>query len=153
MFDSHYDLLTYIYMKHKENNLDFIKKHCQNIYRPGNVEGGILNLFFMSEKEMENELNISPKELDVLTMLSTVDKIIKENNLLPIPSNFVYGIEGCDYIKYPKDLIPLYELGVRSINPVWNEPNKYGSGHRSSQGLTTLGRELIEVASSLRHFN
>lgn len=149
MNDTHYDLLTYIYVKYKENNLKFMENYCKMIYRSDNITGGILNLFFMSEKEMLDQLNIYPQELDVIKMLDIVNKEIHNHKLLPNDCKFVYGIEGCDYLNGPEDLVKLYELGVRSINPVWNEKNKFGSGTRYSGGLTELGKKLIEKAVDL----
>lgn len=149
MKDTHYDLLTYIYVKYKENNLKFMENYCKMIYRHDNITGGILNLFFMSEKEMIEQLNIYPNELNVIEMLDIVNTELHNHKLLPSDSKFVYGIEGCDYLNGPDDLEKLYHLGVRSINPVWNEKNKFGSGTRYSGGLTELGKELIKKAVDL----
>lgn len=148
MIDLHYDLLTYIYMKIKKNDIDYIKNHCRQIYA-NNITGGILNLFFMSKKEMEEELGIKEDELNVINMLRTVDEAIKKYNLIPNNNKFIYGIEGCDYLENPKDLEELYKLGIRSITPVWNQTNKFGSGNRGDGGLTALGAELIDTAVSL----
>lgn len=43
----------------------------------------------------------------------------------------------------------LYDYGLRSIIPVWNEQNKFGSGIRGDGGLTELGRRLIIKAVEL----
>ena len=120
MFDSHYDLLTYIYMKYKEDDLKSIQEYCKKIYNSSNIIGGIVNLFFMSEDEMKNELSINEEELNVSSMLETVVDIINNYSLLPNRKNFLFGIEGCDYIESPDELERLYSLGVRSIGIVWN---------------------------------
>lgn len=140
--DAHYDLLTVIYML--RNNTIKIKELCEKIYRDDNVTHGILNLFFMNQKEMKEQLNILPNELNVLDMLNKVIEIDKEYELIKNKNNFLYGIEGCDYLKID-DLEELFKLGIRSINPVWNNQNKYGSGINGDDnfGLTKLGEGLI----------
>lgn len=62
--------------------------------------------------------------------------------------NFVYSIEGCDYLKV-EDLEPLYNNDLRAIILVWNEKNRYGSGNRTSDGLTKEGVEFLNKAISL----
>ena len=52
MYDGHYDLLTYIFKKRK--NLRIVKGYCDNIFKHG-INGGIFNLFYMSEEEMKEE--------------------------------------------------------------------------------------------------
>lgn len=59
------------------------------------------------------------------------------------------GIEGLDYLEKIEDIDILYKLGVRTVNPVWNNHNKFGTGVRpckiihKQKGLTPLGKELI----------
>lgn len=36
-----------------------------------------------------------------------------------------FGIEGLDYLENIDDIDILYSLGVRSVNPVWNNDNKF----------------------------
>ena len=155
MYDTHYDLLTSLYFNFKDNNplankeklIDDVKRIYDN-----NINGGFINLYFMSEKEMKEELGIEKEELsDVVKMFKTsVDLLnqFKEEGIIPNDINFLYSIEGCDYLNI-EDLEPLYKLGLRSILPVWNEPNKYGSGYRSDKGLTEDGKRLIKKAIDL----
>ena len=130
MYDMHFDLLTIIYcIFNKKINLDidYIKK----IYKD-NVIGGIVNLYFMSKQEMQEQLNIA--FFDVSKMFEESVKyleILKQNDIIPKDINFIYSIEGCDYLKDSLELEYLYKLGLRSILPVWNEENKFGSGIRS----------------------
>lgn len=56
MYDGHYDLLTFIFKKRK--NLRIVKGYCDNIFKHG-INGGIFNLFYMSEEEMKEELRNS----------------------------------------------------------------------------------------------
>ena len=147
MYDFHYDLLTYIYIN--KNNLSEVKKHCKKIFNKNNITGGIFNLFYMTEEEMKNELNITSEEINIIDNLKEVKEIIKRENLIPENINYTIGIEGLDYLEKLDDLNILYELGVRSVNPVWNNHNKFGTGVRPAKiinkknGLTKLGKELI----------
>lgn len=156
LFDCHYDLLTQIYIN--RDDVEHIKKFCKKIYNEQNIIGGIFNLFFMSYKEMQQELGISREEINVVRMLKEVDCIIKKNNLLPEEIRYTYGIEGLDYINI-EDIDVLYELGVRSTSVVWNNKNKFGGGSKSNIGLTPLGKELIRklvsknIAIDLSHAN
>ena len=158
MYDCHYDLLTYIYMN--KNNLIKVKKHLNRIFK-NNITGGIFNLFYMSPKEMKDELSINYSEINIIENLKTVNKLIKQNNLIPKEINYIYGIEGLDYLKKIRDIDEIYNLGVRSVNPVWNNDNKFGGGVKgnSNRGLTILGEELIRklvdkrIAIDLSHAN
>lgn len=143
MFDCHEDLLTYIYLN--KDKLVNLKKQLSKIYNEDNVKGGIFNLFYMSEYEMENELGIIGNEIDVISNLKLVNNLISTYNLIPQDIKYIYGIEGLDYLKSIEDLEILYDLGLRSVNPVWNNMNKFGNGVKSvsEEGLTDLGEKLI----------
>ena len=69
--------------------------------------------------------------------------------VIPNSIEFIYSIEGCDYLKSEDDLDELYKLGLRSILPDWNEKNKFGSSFKSEEGLTDLGKKLILRAIEL----
>lgn len=144
MFDYHYDLLTEVYLN--KNNIPKLKEYYKKVYTKDNITGGIFNLFFMNEKEMEEELGIQKQELNLKEMLFTVHKIIEENKLIPEGIQYVYGIEGLDYLEKIDDVEYLYKLGVRSTNIVWNNENKFGGGSKAQKntGLTPLGRKLVE---------
>lgn len=144
MFDCHCDLLTYIYMN--RNDVEKIKKICNSIYNNKNIKGAIFNLFFMSKQEMQDELDIAENEINVIEMLKKVDYIINKYNIIPNKTKYIYGIEGLDYLENISDIDVLYNLGVRSVNIVWNNKNKFGGGTRTknSFGLTNLGEELVE---------
>lgn len=159
MFDLHYDLLTYIYMK--RNDINFIKDYCARVFRKDNICGGIFNLFYMSYKEMEEEIDIKPEEINVIENLKLVGELIEKYNLIPEGTRYLFGCEGLDYLEKLEDLDVLYELGLKSVNPVWNNENKFGGGAkaRKNAGLTSLGKELIEklvdrkIAIDLSHAN
>ena len=61
----------------------------------------------------------------------------------------IFSIEGCDYIKDERELEELYKLGLRNILLVWNNSNKYGSGNKSNEGLTNLGKKFLSKAIDL----
>lgn len=154
MYDMHYDLLTILYMNNTNNkfaNKNKLIKDLKKMYN-NNIIGGIINLYFMSEKEMSDELDIKKEELNVNEMFRKSIKILndyKDKNIIPKNIDYIYGIEGCDYIENIDDLDYLYKLGLRSIIPVWNNKNKYGSGFRSDIGLTNEGIKLIKKAIDL----
>lgn len=156
MYDMHYDLLTILYQNLKENNpkadKEKITRELIPIYH-SNIKGGIVNLYFMSKAEMFDELGITEEEINnVYQMFKQSIKYLesfKNCGIIPSDIDYIYGIEGCDFLKDEKDLEPLYELGLRSIIPVWNNENKFGSGNRSEKGLTELGVKLIEKAIEL----
>lgn len=158
MFDCHYDLLTYIYIN--RNNIKKVKKYCENIFKY-NITGGIFNLFYMSPKEMKEELGITKEEINIIENLKVVNKLIKENKLIPKNIKYIYGIEGLDYLEKIEDIDKIYDLGVRSVNIVWNNDNKFGGGAKGDKrrGLTNLGKELVKklvdkkIAIDLSHAN
>ena len=156
MYDCHYDLLTILYFRMKNGNkykdINKLIKDLKAIYHKDNIKGGIINLYFMSKQEMKEELDINESELDVCKMLEISLNnlnILKETGIIPYDTDFLYSIEGSDYIKNLNELEKLYEMGVKSILPVWNEENKYGSGNRSDKGLTLEGKEFIKKAIDL----
>lgn len=159
MFDCHCDLLTYIYIN--RNNIPKIKKTINIIYNKKNITGAIFNLFFMSPEEMKQELDIEKSELNVIEMLKEINKLIKENHIISDEIKYIYGIEGLDYLEKISDIDILYDLGIRSVNIVWNNKNKFGGGIRANEnfGLTNLGEELVEklvnknIAIDLSHAN
>ena len=158
MYDCHYDLLTHIYIK--RNNLREVKKYCRKIFR-NNITGGIFNLFYMSLKEMKEELKIEQEEISIKENLKIVDYLIKENSLIPQNIKYIYGIEGLDYLEKIEDIDDIYDLGVRSVNIVWNNDNKFGGGAKGnkSKGLAALGEKLVKklvdkkIAIDLSHAN
>lgn len=158
MFDCHYDLLTYIFINRK--NLKEVKKHCKRIFKKS-INGGIFNLFYMSQKEMKEDLEIEKAEIDIIKNIETVDKLIKENDLIPKSINYVFGIEGLDFLNKIDDIDKIYNLGVRSVNIVWNNDNKFGGGAKGNKnrGLTPLGKKLVRklvdtnIAIDLSHAN
>lgn len=158
MFDCHYDLLTYIYIN--KNDLRKVKKHCNKIFK-NNITGGIFNLFYMSTEQMKNELNINKNNINITENLREVNSLINKYNIIPKQIKYIFGIEGLDYLEKLEDLDTIYNLGVRSVNPIWNNDNKFGGGVKGDKkrGLTNLGEQLIKklveknIAIDLSHTN
>ena len=157
MYDAHYDLLTSIYFNFKKSNPKSNKEKlindCINIYKEGNVDGGIINLYFMSSYEMYQELGITKSECqNVKDMFKTsINNLrrLQDDGVIPKNKKFIFSIEGCDFINNPVELLDLYNEGLRAILPVWNNENKFGSGNRKNHGLSYLGKELIKLAINL----
>ena len=159
MFDCHYDLLTYILMKKDEP--DFLKNYCASVYNDNNITGGIFNLFYMLESEMKEELGFEKEQINVIENLKEVKNYIDSANLFSNKINYIFGIEGLDYLEKIDDIDILYSFGLRSTNPVWNNQNKFGGGSKTDNkyGLTKLGELLIKklvhknIAIDLSHTN
>ena len=148
MFDMHYDLLTKLYICYKDNDFTFIENWVKN-YNFDNVRGLIANLCFMSIEEMQAEYHKDyyNQNVSVIEMFKICMALLYKY----IPSNIkvLTSIEGCDFLDSEEDLVVLKELGLNSILPVWNNKNKFGSGNRSDDGLTEMGKRLIRKAIEL----
>lgn len=143
MIDLHHDLLSIMYDSYINNNYEFLDSWIKN-FNDENVSSLLANLYFMSKEEMKEE--IGDREINVLEMFKIATNIFRK--YLP-KYKVVYSIEGCDYIKDTNELEELYNLGLRNILLVWNNPNKYGSGNNGDYGLTELGKEFLIKAIDL----
>ena len=143
MIDLHHDLLSIMYYSYINNDYDFLNQWLSN-FREDNVSGLLANLYFMNPMEMKKELG--DREINVLEMFKKSTEIFKK--YLP-NEKVIFSIEGCDYIKDTQELEELYNLGLRNILLVWNNPNKYGSGNVDTYGLTDFGKEFIIKAIDL----
>ena len=148
MFDTHYDLLTKLYISYKRNNFEYIENWIKN-YNYNNVTGLIANLSFMSQKEMNEEYDVNYYHNgdSVIEMFAISTHLL--NKYIPKDILVLTSIEGCDYLSDENDLYYLKKLGLNSILPAWNYENKFASGSRSNSGLTNMGRKLIDIASEL----
>ena len=143
MIDLHHDLLSIMYYSYLKNDYEYLDKWIKN-FRDDNVSGLLANLYFMNPEEMKNE--IGNREIDVVEMFKVSTDIFKK--YLP-DYNAIFSIEGCDYIKDIDELEELYNMGLRNILLVWNNPNRYGSGNRGDYGLTDVGKEFLIKAIDL----
>ena len=144
MIDLHHDLLSIMYYSYLKNDYSYLKEWVK-CFREDNVSGLLANLYFMNKKEMTLEIG-DDREINVVDMFKKSTEMFKEY----LPNiNVVFSIEGCDYIKDINELEELYNLGLRNILLVWNNPNRYGSGNNDSYGLTNAGREFLIKAIDL----
>lgn len=147
MYDMHYDLLTAIYMAKLNNDFEKIKEWI-SYYNTGNVTGLIANMCFMSKKEMKEEYHPSYYDKDISVLKMFKESIDLVNKFISKDIDILFSIEGCDYLNI-EDLKSLYDMGLRALAPVWNEPNKYGSGIRGKYGITIEGTLFLEEAIDL----
>ena len=143
MIDLHHDLLSIMYYCYIRDDYSYLEDWIKN-FREDNVSGLLANLYFMNPEEMKKE--IGDREINVVEMFKISTELFKK--YLP-NEKVIFSIEGCDYIKDTNELEELYNLGLRNILLVWNNPNKYGSGNRSDYGLTPEGKEFISKAIDL----
>lgn len=159
MFDCHYDLLTIILMY--KHNKDWLESYFKEVYNSNNITGGIFNLFYMTYNEMKEEIGMDKEDINLIQNLKEAKEFIEQNKIIPEGTKYIFGIEGLDYLENIEDIDVLYDLGLRSVNPVWNNENKFGGGVRASNniGLTELGISLVEklveknIAIDLSHAN
>ena len=143
MFDLHYDLLSILYYSYLKNDFSYVKK-IRKYFNDNNVKSVVANLYFMSPEQMKKEIHI--KEIDVEEMFRISTKLYYKYF-----GNFkaLFSIEGCDYIKSLDSLERLKKMGLNNILLVWNNKNIYGSGAKSSGGLTEKGKEFLNKAIDL----
>ena len=139
----HYDLLSILYYCYIRNDFRYIDE-LKQYFNDKNVTGLIANLYFTDRPRMNEEM--LGKKIDVVTMFKISTELFKKY-FPDIP--VIFSIEGCDYINSVQELNTLYKLGLRSILPVWNNKNKYGSGAHAKGGLTASGEEFIRAAIDL----
>lgn len=157
MFDFHYDLLTKLYISYLNNDFCEVEAICQ-AFRQNNIKALLANLCFETEAEMKKEYhpNYWNPEVGIKEMFQITVQLAKK--YIPSDIEVYYSIEGCDFLEI-EDLEEFYQMGLRSILPVWNHSNQYGSGNRTCQGLTPKGKALIEkavevgIAIDLSHMN
>ena len=147
MIDTHYDLLSIAYVAYLKNDYSYLEK-ISKYFNEHNVTGVIANLYFMSEEEMIDELHPDyyKKDVSVLEMFKKAKEIVE---MFFPETDILYSIEGADYIESPEELEKLYDAGLNSLIMCWNTKNKYASGNRSEEGLTELGKDLLDKAIEL----
>ena len=110
---------------------------------------------------MKDELGIEIEQIDLIKNLKEAKEYIEQNKIISNDIQYIFGIEGLDYLEKIEDIDILYDLGLRSTNPIWNNANKFGGGAKVNNkvGLTKLGEQLIEklidkrIAIDLSHAN
>ncbi len=145
MIDMHFDLLTIIYECYLRMDYSYLEEVMKN-FNPDNVSKVIANMYFMSKSEMLEEFGSNYTDINVVEMFKIAKDILSK--YMPL-NKVILSIEGCGYINNLEELEELYDLGLRNILLVWNNPNKYGSGKDSENGLTDLGRKFLIKAIDL----
>lgn len=143
MIDCHHDLLSILYYCYCHDDYQYLEEWIQN-FRDDNVSGLLANLYFMNPADMKEKFGL--EEIDVTEMFRISTQLFHQ--YLP-DYPVVFSIEGCDYIKDTHELEELYQLGLRNILLVWNNPNQYGSGNLGDYGLTEKGKEFLRKAIDL----
>ena len=143
MIDLHHDLLSILYYSYIRNDYSYVSNWIKN-FHGDNVSGLLANLYFMNLDEMEKEVGC--RDFDVIEMFKISISLF--HKYLP-NTNVLFSIEGCDYIESIEQLEELYNLGLRNILLVWNNPNKYASGNRGRYGLTEEGKDFLKKAIDL----
>ena len=145
MIDLHYDLLSILYYSYLKDDFSYVEELQKRIMDSG-VTGVVANLYFMNEEEMKEEMGDFYQDIDVVDMFRISTSLFPKY----FPDlDVIYSIEGCDYITGPDELEELYQLGLRNILLVWNNPNRYGSGNRGNGCLTEEGKQLLNKAIDL----
>lgn len=147
MFDFHYDLLTQLYISYLNDDFKKVSEFCKS-FREDNVKAVLANMCFETEAEMKEDYhpNYWNPQVGLKKMFFIATSLVSK--FVPSDIEVYYSIEGCDYVEI-EDLEDLYKMGLRSILPVWNHQNQYGSGSRTNEGLTEKGVALIEKAVEL----
>lgn len=73
----------------------------------------------------------------------------------PTRTGALYSLEGIYHWDGDMHVLDtLWQNGVRSIMPVWNDDSEVGTGHKTpeSYGLTQLGKTLVEKADQMGFF-
>ncbi len=100
----------------------------------------------------------SDSEFTIIKSNVDLDRAIATEDLYGI----IIHIEGLNVFNPEIDWVMIerwYEMGLRSIGPVWNHTNPFGGGTFEEGGLTQLGRQLIAwceqrgVIIDLAHMN
>lgn len=143
MIDLHHDLLSIFYYCYLRNDYQYITEWLHH-FGEHNVSGLLANLYFMNPEEMSHE--IGDQQIDVVEMFRISTDLFRK--YLP-NEKVIFSIEGCDYIDSLDQLEELYQLGLRNLLLVWNNPNQYGSGNRGDYGLTDKGKEFLIKAIDL----
>lgn len=101
---------------------------------------------------IEEELTLYNQRCDELGNWTIIKSKTDFDNVMSSPDQFglILHIEGLNV--FPDDgwemLEKWYELGLRSIAPVWNLANPFGGGTKDFKtGLTDLGIKLIEFTT------
>lgn len=156
IFDAHADILTDMYISHKNGLVDSFKERHLELYKKGGITHSIFvnwtypktddkNMFADIFKEGIKELRNNPDIFHIVKEYKDLDIATKEKKI-----GVIIGMEGVMQLKDLNHLEQLYNNGVRHASLTWNEVNKYASGlDGETEGLTELGIALVRKMESL----
>ncbi|MCU0660410.1 MAG: membrane dipeptidase [Candidatus Pacebacteria bacterium] len=159
IIDLHQDLL--LYLKHPELYSDTKENRVQTSFeklKENNIKVAIVSAFPVPEKEeytnpitniqitteleTYNQYCVTHPEFVIIKNKEDLDRIFSTDGLYGL----ILHIEGINSFDPNTDWLLLeqwYQLGLRSIGPVWIINNPFGGGTNDEGGLTSLGRDLI----------
>ena len=91
-----------------KHNLNEVKEHCNKIFNE-NIKGGIFNLFYMSEDEMQAELGINSTDIDIIKNLTEVKQLIEKEKIITIHNITIHPL-----IIFFTTLSPKYNNNIKS---------------------------------------
>lgn len=160
IIDLHQDLLLYVsrpdlykdtdqtsFEKIKKNNIKIVIASAFPMPPDENFLDPITNDLIEKDLIAYNDYCLLHKEFIIIKNYADVERVLSTDGLFGL----VLHVEGLNAFNPDIDwkrLEKWYDLGLRSIGPVWNLDNPFGGGTLSNEiGLTDLGRELLEWLS------
>tara|TARA_B100000963_G_scaffold11537_1_gene8952 strand:- start:940 stop:1962 length:1023 start_codon:yes stop_codon:yes gene_type:complete len=184
IFDGHNDLLLRLWMAKDHNGKSFIQSsrvkdkdgHLDvESAKKGGFAGGFFAIFSPSpgnwlstdRVDTSKAKNVADEMLSIATTMATENPsifsiVLNYDDILSAIENkriaCILHFEGAEMIEGDlSNLEHFFELGVRSIGPVWSRPNAFGHGvpfgfpgsPNQGQGLTDAGKNLIRECNEL----
>lgn len=162
IIDLHQDLMLYVsrpdlYQNTNQTSFDQIKNNNIKITvvsafpAPENDEflNPITNILIEKDLIAYNEYVKDHSEFKIIRSENDIDEVLETENVYGL----ILHIEGLNVFNPKTDwdlLEKWYNLGVRSIGPVWNLSNPFGGGTIEQGGLTDLGKQLIRWCEEKR---
>ncbi len=157
IIDLHQDLLLYVtrpelyndteqtnFEKIKENNLKVVTASAFPVPQNEDFLHASLPLFIEEDLKVYISYVREHPEWKIITNTDELEKTLQEKGTFGL----ILHIEGLNVFDTEtgwETLQRWYDMGLRSIGPVWNVKNPFGGGTKELElGLTPLGTELIE---------
>ncbi len=155
IIDLHQDLLLYItrpdlYKDRQQTSFEQLKRNNIKITivsafpapEDENYLDPSINTLIENDLIAYNEYVLAHPEFKIIRSLTDLDEVLSTEGLFGL----ILHIEGLNAFDERTDWMLLekwYDLGLRSIGPVWNISNPFGGGTLEEGGLTPLGMKLI----------
>lgn len=157
IIDLHQDLLLYIsrpdlypnditkqtsFEQIKKNNLKVVIATTFPVPDDEDYTNPITNEMIEKDIIFYNEYCARHPEFLIIKNKEDFNRVLSDENLFGL----IIHIEGLNVFNEDTDwgmLEHWYDMGLRSIGPVWNLSNPFGGGTVESGGLTNLGQKLI----------